>query len=183
MGVTYFKRYRMDLEVPRHSQRPALPEGCRYAPWSPERLLDHAEAKHQAFVGEIDADVFPCLGDIDGCLRLMEEIAGKPGFLPEATWLVEYVTDGVAEPMGSIQGVQVSDRYGSIQNVGVTPWGRGRGLGRALVLAAVEGFREAGLSMATLQVTANNTPAVRMYESLGFRRVKTTYRAVQTVYS
>lgn len=183
MGVTYFKRYRMDIDIRRRIEQSVLPEGCRFAPWSVDRLLDHAEAKHQAFVGEIDSEVFPCLGDIDGCLRLMEEIASKPGFLPEATWLIEYPADGLAEPMGCIQGVRASDHYGSIQNVGVSPWGRGRGLGRALVLAALEGFRRAGLSMATLQVTATNTPAVQMYKSLGFRRVRTTYRAVETVLS
>lgn len=182
MGVTYFKRYRMDVDIRRRLDRPELPQGCRLAPWSIERLLDHAEAKHQAFAGEIDAEVFRSLGDLDGCLRLMEEIASKPGFLPEATWLVEYASDGVVEPMGCIQGVRASDRYGSIQNVGVTPWGRGRGLGRALVLAALEGFRRAGLSMASLQVTATNEPALRMYESIGFRRVRTTYRAVETVF-
>lgn len=184
MSVTYFKRYRMDIDVRRHARRPVLPEGCRFVPWSADRLLDHAEVKHQAFAGEIDSTVFSSLGDEDGCLRLMEEIASKPGFLPEATWLVEYADgSGVSEPVGTIQGIRVTPRYGSIQNVGVTPWGRGRGVGKALVQAALCGFREMGLPMATLQVTATNLPAVQMYESLGFCRTRTTYRAVQAAYA
>ena len=46
----------------------------------------HADVKYLSFRTEIDANVFPCLGDCDGCLRLMHEIRQKPGFLPEATW-------------------------------------------------------------------------------------------------
>lgn len=184
MGVTYFKRYRMEAELRRPLPRPTLPAGYRFVRWDDDRLLDHAEAKFHAFRDEVDASVFPCLGEEDGCLRLMEEIAGKPGFLPEATWLVECVdAAGWGEPVGAIQGVRATPRYGSVQNVGVTPWGRGRGVGTALVLAALHGFREAGLQRATLDVTATNTPAVRLYTGLGFRRVKTSYRAVEAVYA
>lgn len=184
MGVTYYKRYRLETDLRRVWRRPALPVGYRYAAWSRERLLEHAEAKFHAFHDEIDASVFDCLADEDGCLRLMEEIASKPGFLPGATWLIEHVDqDGFQEPVGTIQGVRATPRYGSVQNVGVTPAGRGRGLGRALVIAALEGFRDAGLKRATLEVTATNTPAMRMYESLGFRRTKTSYRAVELAYA
>lgn len=180
MAVRYYKRIRMEADLRRDWRRPSLPPGYRYARWSLDRLLDHAEAKFHAFRKEIDADVFPCLGDENGCLALMEEIARKPGFVPEATWLVECTgAPGPPEPVGTIQGVRVTPRYGSVQNVGVTPWGRGRGIGRALVLAALEGFREAGLERVTLEVTAANTPAVRLYQTLGFRSVKTSFRAVE----
>lgn len=184
MGLTYFKRYRMEADLRRAWQRPELPAGYRFVRWSNDRLLDHAEAKFHAFRDEIDSRVFDCLSDEDGCLRLMEEIVRKPGFLPQATWLIEYADrPGPAEPMGTVQGIRVTPRYGSLQNIGVTPWGRGRGLGRALVQAALEGFREAGLQRATLEVTATNAPAIQMYESLGFRRVKTSYRAVDIAYA
>ncbi|MEO0532126.1 MAG: GNAT family N-acetyltransferase [Planctomycetota bacterium] len=184
MGATYYKRYRMEADLRRASRRPALPPGYRFVRWSDDLLLEHAEAKFHAFRDEIDSRVFDCLGDEVGCLRLMEEIVRKPGFLPEATWLIEYADrPGPAEAVGTVQGIRVTPRYGSVQNVGVTPWGRGRGLGKALVSAAMQGFREAGLQRATLEVTATNLPAVRMYESLGFRRVKTSYRAVEVVYA
>lgn len=184
MSVTYYKRYRMDADVRRRFVRPRLPADRRLVGWSPELLLDHAEAKHAAFCSEVDARVFHCLGDLDGCLRLMEEIASKPGFMPHATWLAEAVDpSGVAEPVGTVQAIRVTPRYGSIQNVGVAPWARGDGLGPALVTAAMIAMREEGLLRATLEVTATNTPAVRMYESLGFRRVKTTYRSVPAVYA
>ncbi|TWT48405.1 GNAT family N-acetyltransferase [Botrimarina hoheduenensis] len=180
MSFSYFKRYRMEVDLRRPWLPPRLPEGYRFIAWSPDRLDDHATAKRDAFRGEIDATVFDCLGDPSGCRRLMQEIASKPGFLPEATWLIEYATGGTSEPCGTIQGLRVTPRYGGVQNVGVTPWHRGRGLGSALVQAACFGFAAMGMQRAFLEVTANNVPAIRLYESLGFRRTKTHYKAVES---
>lgn len=178
MSLTYYKRWRMETDLRRSIAPPPLPDGYRYVGWSRSRIEDHAEAKLHAFRGEIDAGVFDCLGDEAGCRRLMEEIAAKPGFLPEATWLIECTLGGEPEPCGTIQGLRVTPRYGGIQNVGVTPWHRGRGLGAALVQAACFGFRAMGLQRAFLEVTATNVAAVRLYESLGFRRTRTHYKAV-----
>ncbi|MFC8493510.1 GNAT family N-acetyltransferase [Streptomyces sp. NPDC057235] len=46
---------------------------------------------------------------------------------------------------------------------------RGRGRGRALMLLAERVAREAGETLLGLHVFADNTPAVRLYESLGYR--------------
>ncbi|WP_030214801.1 GNAT family N-acetyltransferase [Streptomyces bikiniensis] len=46
---------------------------------------------------------------------------------------------------------------------------RGRGCGRALMLLAERVAREAGETLLGLHVFADNTPAVRLYESLGYR--------------
>ncbi|MCH0565037.1 MULTISPECIES: GNAT family N-acetyltransferase [unclassified Streptomyces] len=45
---------------------------------------------------------------------------------------------------------------------------RGRGAGRALVRAAVDGARAGGFRRITLRVLGHNTPARRLYESEGF---------------
>lgn len=181
MGTTYYKRFRMDVDLRRPWKPQPLPRGYRYAEWSPERLDDHAQAKQLSFADEIDAEVFDCLASLDGCRRLMREIAAKPGFAPTATWLVECALGPGDEPevCAAIQGVRATPRYGAIQNVGVTPWHRGRGIGAALVQTALFGFRAIGLQRACLEVTAENVAAVRMYERLGFRRVKTTYKPVE----
>jgi len=60
----------------------------------------------------------------------------------------------------------------------VIPSHRGIGLGRALVHRTLAGFQEAGLRRAYLEVTAENNAAVQLYRSLGFRRAKTLYKAV-----
>lgn len=176
IAITYYKRFRMEIDLDGLAPPPALPESLTWVPWD-ERLLDrHAETKYLCFRGEIDAHVFPSLGDRHGCLRLMREIRRKPGFLPKATWLIAGPT-GFA---GTVQGVMDHGSIGAIQNVGVVPEYRGQGLGRALVLQALHGFRESGLSRAYLEVTADNMSAVQLYRSLGFRKAKTLYKAVSS---
>ena len=88
MGVTYFKRYRMQIRLHPELFPPLLlPNGYRLVPWNRDLLFPHADTKYRSFCDEIDAHVFPCLGDMAGCHRLMEEISDKQGFLPGATWL------------------------------------------------------------------------------------------------
>ena len=97
-----------------------------WVPWDESLLDQHAEVKYRSFLGEIDAYVFPCLGDRYGCRRLMSEIRRKPGFLPGATWLIACPEGYV----GTVQGVMDQGSIGAIQNVGVIPSYRGLGLGR-----------------------------------------------------
>jgi ribosomal protein S18 acetylase RimI-like enzyme len=185
MSVTYFKRFRMEIDLRSWRIDPApIPPGYRLVSWGDELMGDHAEAKFHSFREEIDADVFTCLGDYGGCFRLMEEISQRDGFLPDATWLAVFERGG-GPPVncGTIQGIRSSHRYGSIQNVGITPAHRGRGLGTALVRAALAGFQLAGLPYAYLEVTAQNDRAVQLYKRLGFRRTKTLYKAVELAYS
>ncbi|QDV34183.1 GNAT family N-acetyltransferase [Tautonia plasticadhaerens] len=173
MAITYYKRYRMEIDLGGVSP-PALPSPYTWKPWDDSLVEAHAEVKYLCFRDEIDAQVFPCLGDLAGCRRLMREIRRKPGFLPPATWLIAAPAGFVA----TIQGVIDREGVGAIQNVGVLPAYRGRGLGRRLVCRALMGFRERGVGRAFLEVTAENVHAVRLYRSLGFRRVKTLYKAV-----
>ena len=83
MDSGYCKRFRMEIDLPRSNACLApLPFGYQLVPWN-EALIDvHARTKYQAFHQEIDARVFPCLGELSGCRRLMQEIRRKPGFLP-----------------------------------------------------------------------------------------------------
>ena len=55
-----------------------------------------------------------------------------------------------------------------INGLAVDPSHQGRGLGRALVLAAQEETRRRGARKLTLRVLAPNTPARTLYESCGF---------------
>lgn len=194
MTVTYFKRYRMEFDLTRPLPRCDLPTGYSFLPWDDVLLESHAETKYQCFRHEIDANVFPCLGDREGCRRLMNEIARREGFVEGATWLLRYVAPGskpeersgeesVGEFCGTIQGIVDMDDFGSIQNLGVTPAHRGRGLGTGLLSQALHGFRQAGLRRATLEVTAQNIGAVRLYQRLGFRNVKTVYKASEVAYA
>lgn len=185
MSLTYFKRYRMEIDLSNGPvARPRLPQCFRLIPWRTALLETHAEAKYLSFRYELDANVFPCLGEYDGCLRLMREIAGREGFLPEATWLVAHdrpLTSAVY--CGTIQGVRDRAGYGAIQNLGILPEFRDQGLGSALMLRALAGFQAAGLQKAYLEVTAQNEGAIRLYRRLGFYKARTVYKAVEVAYS
>jgi GNAT superfamily N-acetyltransferase len=184
MSVSYFKRFRMEIDLRgRRFDECELPGGYRLVAWRPDRLAAHAETKFHSFRHEIDADVFSCLADIDGCYRLMEEISHKDGFLAEATWLAAYEGEGRTEYCGTIQGIRATNKYGAIQNVGITPAHRCRGVGSALISAALAGFQQVGLARAYLEVTAHNEGAVRLYKQLGFQRTKTLFKAVELAYS
>jgi GNAT superfamily N-acetyltransferase len=186
MSVSYYKRFRMELDLRGRSLTPiTVPAGYRLLAWDPDRLVEHAEAKYQSFRHEIDAEIFSCLGDQVGCHQLMEEISVKDGFLPEATWLAAYVGAGdrIIEFCGTIQGIRFSHRLGGIQNIGITPEHRRRGVGTALLVAALAGFQQLGLPRAYLEVTAQNDAAVRLYRQLGFQRTKTLYKTVELEYA
>ena len=165
----------------RELEAPVLPDGFQFVGWNPMDLDRHATAKFHSFQGEFDSQVFPSLGSLDGCRRLMLEIASQRMFLPEATWLVSSpgTEDEDFADCGTIQGIVSGRDSGSIQNVGVTPDSRGMGLGRALIVKALHGFRDYGVKRVYLEATAENAPAVELYRSVGFRLVRTTYKHMQ----
>ncbi len=172
--VRYFKRYRMEIDV--NGLPPvALAEGYTLLGWHFSLLDAHAAALYASFREGIDTVVFPSLGDRTGCLSLMAEISRRPGFEPWATWLL--VRD--SEYVGTVQGIRERSGLGAIQNIGIVRQHRGRGLGSALLLQALHGFRLAGLGRAFLEVTAENATAIRLYRRLGFRCRKTLYKAVE----
>ena len=186
MKFHYVKRYRMELDLHRtRIPRLRLPMGYRLVPWHASLVDEHAEVKYLSFRDEMDAQVFPCLADHEGCQRLMSEIKAKEGFIPEATWLIESLDaeNRFLEYCGTIQAVQVQKNRASIQNIGVLPEHRGRGLGTALILAAAMGLTQLGVSLLSLEVTAENQGAVRLYRRLGFRTIRTLYKSVELAYS
>lgn len=172
--VTYFKRYRMELDLRFPRPRVELPPDFRWLPWSESLLELHARVKFRCFAEETDAVVFPSLSHLVGCRDLMTAIVTRPGFCPGATWLV---ANG-EECVGTVQGLFISKGFGGIQNLGVAVDYRGLGIGRALLLKTLDGFAAAGAKRASLEVTAKNDAAVRMYRRLGFRSYKTIYREV-----
>jgi GNAT superfamily N-acetyltransferase len=181
MGITYFKRFRMEIDLVRTA--PILRElarGYRLVPWHESLLPVHAEIKYRSFCSEIDAHVFPCLSELAGCQRLMREIVCKPGFLRDATWLAaRMMPDGSLAYCGCIQAVRDELGMGSVQNLGVLPDHRGLGLGACLLLKTLESFRRLGLRRGMLEVTAQNSGAVRLYRDLGFRKARTVYKVAE----
>ncbi len=180
MGLTYFKRFRMelDLEQPLFAA-PPCPLSYQLVPYDDSLIREHAFAKFLSFRQELDANVFPCLGRRDGCLRLMREITRRSGFVPEATWLLRYQNPKTGpEAIGTVQGL-CGDGWGGIQNLGICRLHRGHGLGTLLLHMAARGFRSVGLARLHLEVTTDNTAALRLYDRLGFQRARVVYKAAE----
>jgi ribosomal protein S18 acetylase RimI-like enzyme len=174
LDIAYVKRFRMELPLWGYLPRPRLPEGYFFVPWN-ENLIDlHAEVHFLSFCDEIDSAIFPCFNDRNGCRYLLRQIRKKDGFFPAATWLVA-CAEGCC---GTVQGATDQLGHGTIQNLGVMPSFRGLGLGRALLLEALRGYAEGGVTTVALEVTADNEAALRLYQSVGFRRIKTVYKTL-----
>lgn len=186
MDLAYFKRFRMEIRLAGRDLSPtAVGHHYYFLPWE-ESLLDaFARAKYRSFRNELDANVFPCLSDFEGCRRLMSEIVRKPGFLPEATWLAVHAPPGRNRPehCGTVQGVRDNHGLGAIQNLGIAPEHRNAGLGTCLLLHSLSGFHQAGVPRVYLEVTAQNQAAIRLYRRVGFATIRTVYKAVEAEYS
>src|SRR5262249_53883083 len=126
--LTYFKRYRMELDLRQPRPLAELPDGFFWIAWERCLLEAHALVKFRCFRGEMDADVFPALGHLSGCRELMTAIISQRGFCPGATWLI----GGPDGPVATVQGLFDTSRWGGIQNLGVVSECRGMGIGRAL---------------------------------------------------
>ncbi|MCC9600201.1 GNAT family N-acetyltransferase [Stieleria sp. JC731] len=185
MGMTYFKRYRMEFDLRNlRMDEPVIPPDYELIPYAGDQIREHAVAKFNSFRFELDADVFPCLARRDGCLKLMRDITARQDFVPAATWLIRHLeqdptTGSICKlPVGTIQGLS-SDGWGAIQNLGVSPLHRGKGLGTILLAKAAAGFASVGLEKMHLEVTTENTGAVRLYERMGFKKSRIVYKAAE----
>lgn len=179
MSERTYKRLRMQLKLAgRLPARAALPPGYRWLPWRSLLTERHAQVKWRAFREDLDGRVFSCLSRADGCLSLMREIAAQKTFCPQASWMMTWQPEPDWPPadVGTIQGILRNGAVGAIQNIGVVPEHRGQGLGRALLVQALHGFAENGMAIASLEVTAENEVAVRLYEDLGFVTTEVLYR-------
>ncbi|MFE0514616.1 GNAT family N-acetyltransferase [Streptomyces sp. NPDC058964] len=76
--------------------------------------------------------------------------------------IVGYIRLGLPTPLASNAHVR------QIQGLAVHDDARGRGVGRALLRAALEEARRRGARRVTLRVLGHNTPARALYESEGF---------------
>lgn len=174
---TYHKRFQMERLLNRPVPPAVLPAGVYWQPWRDDLVNLFAQVMHVAFAAERDAEVFPNFASPAGCRALMQAIVCQPGFCRASTWLMI----GPDGPVGTVQGVCQTGRWGAVQNVGVLTGWRGLGLGRALLLKSLSGFRSAGMRSVYLEVTASNTHAITLYRHLGFRCTRTVYKLATVI--
>jgi len=111
--------------------------------WSGVGSMDWAERKCLEVMDDLDRHP-------EGCF--VAEVAGE---------VVGYVTTTVHEER----------QQGRIPNLAVDVRLRGRGLGRALIQAALADFRRRGLRVARIETLEDNAVGRHLYPSLGFQEV------------
>jgi RimJ/RimL family protein N-acetyltransferase len=99
-----------------------------------------------------------------------------------ATWSLDgdFLAEAAGEVVGSIHVDASRHGYGEIGMAVAREW-RGRGVGSALMVAAIDWARERGLHKLSLSVFAHNEAAIALYRKFGFveegRRIKHYRRA------
>jgi ribosomal protein S18 acetylase RimI-like enzyme len=158
---------------------PQLPAGYWFVPWSKNLTEAHGNVLHRSFQDDIDGTIFTTFQQVNRCVSLIEMVAQSPSFLPETSLMTATGTpDGLCEYVATIQGLKLSDEIGAVQNVGVLSDYRQQGIGTNLVRAALQAFQNAGLKKVTLEATAENVPAMRMYSGIGFTTFNTYLREI-----
>jgi ribosomal protein S18 acetylase RimI-like enzyme len=180
LSLQYIKRLHMGIDFSNVSLPVVdLPRGFWYVPWSVQLLEVHAEIQHRGFCNDIDAKLFPTFRQYDRCVRLMQSVSSASNFMPEATLLIACgESSDLVEYVAAVQCVRYSVDSGAVQNIAVLPEYRNRGLGRGLLLGALWGFKRMGVRSVTLEVTADNLNATRLYRRIGFSTIKIYYREI-----
>ena len=103
---------------------------------------------------------------------VMERILKNVGRLPDHLLAMYYSTETFyfAHENGREIGLlNFSPTAGRISNIGVDPGRRGQGYGRRIMLFGLHQLKAAGCPQARLRVHVENKPALKLYESLGFK--------------
>ena len=86
---------------------------------------------------------------------------------PLSVWIVALQDDRVAGYVGS----QTCGEESDMMNIAVHPDHRRQGIAEGLVDSLIEKLKARGSQSLTLEVRASNTPAITLYEKLGFSQV------------
>ena len=117
-------------------------------------------ADHVAKVAQLEAI---CFRDPWSERSIASELDNQLSF-----WLVAVEDGEVCGYIGSQTVIGETD----MMNVGVHPDHRRKGIGEKLILSLVEGLKNEMDSHAlTLEVRASNTPAIALYQKLGFEQI------------
>lgn len=139
----------------------------RFDSYRPSRHASFAAALARTYDGTLDCP------ELNGARTIDEILAGHRGqgkFDPDFWWLVHEN----ATSIGVLMLVELPDALTwELAYLGIAPEFRGRKLGRAMMLHALDVLRVQPAARLTLAVDTRNEPARRLYQSLGFVETET----------
>ena len=145
------------------------PAGMMLETWDEQFADDAARLIAGAYRSHIDSEINDQYRTVAGSRRFLSNIVLYPGcgaFLTEGSFAA---IDGAGEIRGMSLSSIVAPGTGHITQICVAPSAQHLGVGAALLTRSLDGLRRAGCHEVSLTVTADNVPAVRLYERLHFR--------------
>lgn len=167
-----FRRYFM--LAPLEGRVPAIPPpGVSMEPWQESSAEEAARLIVAAYRSHVDSEINDQYRTESGSRRFLANIVLYPGcgvFQMGASFAARNRATG--ELCGLSLASVVAPGTGHITQICVAPQAQRMGTGRALLSHSLEGLRRQGCHEVSLTVTAENLPAVRLYQKLGFHVLK-----------
>jgi ribosomal protein S18 acetylase RimI-like enzyme len=104
-------------------------------------------------------------------IKDMEIREKDPNFDPQGIFIAETHV----KPVGMVNAFvdkQRKEKKGFVNNLGVVPEFRRRGIGRELVNTALQSLKERGMETAEAEWVRENKPACKLFESMGFSLIR-----------
>jgi ribosomal protein S18 acetylase RimI-like enzyme len=148
--------------------------GLRLERWDDRYFDACARLIQLSYANHVDGEINDQYRTESGALKFLKNIIILPGcgqFQADASFVLRpTVSDRL---IGVVLTSAVSQGVGHTTQICVMPGYQGHRLGRLLMEASIQALREQRFSALSLTVTSVNATAVRLYEHLGFRTVKT----------
>ncbi len=168
-----FGRHFMAGAISERDAAPALPAGFEFVPWNEVWQNETARLIAASYHQHIDSEINDQYRTESGARRFVTNIVQYPGcgrfFAPGSLAAVDRASRSLA---GLCLASVVCRGVGHITQICVAPQAQGKGLGRELLRQSTDALALAGCTEVGLTVTAVNVPAVRLYESMGFRKIR-----------
>jgi mycothiol synthase len=159
---TYWEMVWRQDELPRF----AVPDGFALRSFQPGEARVLTEAQNAAFAGSWGF-----------CPNTVEQIEYRSSMVntPAKGILLLYQGDKAAGYCWTCIAPAEDNIRGLIGMIGIVPEYRGRGVSQTVLLAGMECLKSLGVTDIGLQVDGANTPAIRLYTSVGFEKAGERY--------
>jgi mycothiol synthase len=132
----------------------------------------------KGFDEEIFVSIFnACFGDYDDIRAMtieeMKKMEESPTFNAEGIFIAEWNGETAGMVNAYVDKLR-EERKGFIQWLGVLPKFRGKGIAKKLVEKALESLKSRGMEIAETWTQTNREACVHIFESFGFKNVRTT---------